>query len=430
MIIRKPRKNNLFFNIMICLISLELVLQIASLPLKIKKLVLVRSGGDFNILCIGDSFTYGTGAPLQDSYPKQLERILDKDFASKHINAINLGIPGSNSSQCLKYLKEKFDFYKPEIVIVLVGMNNCWNFNDSSYFEIKQFKYNNPLKYRIMFIDALLSKSRTYRLIKITFLNITARLKPASSAYKNSSSLNKEFPMPKRSNELIELLNQGLRYYEEDKCELSEVYYRRALELAPDDYEPHWNIGRFYNMKGQTEKGREELILAAKYAFHPYTVSCILADLHDRSQSKDSKDFKEFTALIKGLRSYWVEKFGEAYVQRFIDPAISYEESDLEKILVYDLEKMANYTREKQARLIILTYPVVATRFGYREEIYYRISSYLCTPLIDNVSLFNKYPKIYRYEELFSRDGHCTEKGYKLMAENIAATLKKHKLLP
>ncbi|MBM3247604.1 hypothetical protein FJZ17_03655 [Candidatus Pacearchaeota archaeon] len=427
----KLHKVNLFARVIIFFLFLEFILQLISLLLlsKIKKQDSNRNEG-FNIVCIGDSFTYGIGAPKQYSYPNQLKNLLNTIYPNSHINVINLGISGYNSSQCIKYLKEKFDFYNPKIVIILAGMNNCWNFLDSSYFRIKQFKYDNPLKYRIKFVGAFLSSLKTYKLIKITFLNLKSRLRSRQSIDRGFYLPEREFLIPKRTNKMQKLLNQGLKYWEDGKFELSEACYREALKLNPDDYEPHWYVGRFYSLNGVKEKAREELILAAKYAGHPYTVSAILVGLQDRRESRNSENFKEFSNLVKSLRSYWVGKFGEEYVQYFIDPAISYKETDLEKILFYDFEELINYLSQKKTKLVILSYPFHATQFRYPVGIYYRISNYLRVPLVDNVPLFDKYLKIYKREELFDTGGHCTSKGYGLIAENIYGVLKKHNLLP
>jgi len=425
-------KPSLLVNILICLLSFELILQITGLffALKIKKQNLAK-GGDIHIICIGDSFTYGLGVPRSEAYPSQLEKVLNNAYPQKHIKVINLGVPGYNSSQCLNTIKEKLDYYKPKIILVMSGMNNCWNFTDSSYFKIKQTKHNSPLNFRAKLIDTLLCKLKTYKLIKIAFLNITDRLKSTKPQhYHEQPTLPKrEFLMPLRSAELTGLLKEGLRYFEQGQYDLSEVYYRKALELAPDDYEPHWFMGRFYNQKGQKEKATEELVLATKYALHPYTVTCILADMQEQSQPLNSKYFQEYADLIKNLRSVWIEKFGEEYVQRFIDPMISYEENDLINVLAYDLKEMKNYIIEKKARLVVLTYPWPATKFRCPVDIYYRIANYLDLPLVDNTSLFDKCLKIYRYEDLFVADGHCTKEGYRLIAENVYDTLKRYNLI-
>ena len=35
-----------------------------------------KAGGAYTVLCIGDSFTNGAGAPPESSYPRQLETVL------------------------------------------------------------------------------------------------------------------------------------------------------------------------------------------------------------------------------------------------------------------------------------------------------------------------------------------------------------------
>ncbi|MDO8489414.1 MAG: hypothetical protein Q7S42_04820, partial [Candidatus Omnitrophota bacterium] len=336
---------------------------------------------------------------------------------------------GYNSSQCLNELKNKFDTYKPKIVLVMAGMDNAWNFIDSNYFKIKQFKDDNQFNYQVKYIDALLSNSKIYKLIKLVYMSVMARLEAGQFQYKYGPSQIKKLAMPQRSHELTQLLNKGLQYFEEGKYELSEVCYRNALKLSPYDYEPHWYMGRFYNFRGERQKAKDELILAAKNTFDPYTVIYILADLQEQSQPVDSDYFKGYAGLVKSLRTGWVNKFGEEPVRRFIDPMISYEESDLWKILAYDLEEMGNYLKLRNSRLVILTYPCSAATFRCPWDIYHRIASKLDSPLVNNASLFSAYLRYYRNEELFVADGHCTGKGYRLMAENIFETLKKYNLL-
>lgn len=425
---KNPGKIKIFLAIIVCWLSLELILQLGSLFLSPKmEKPSFSPGGGFDILCIGDSFTYGLGAPAADSYPAQLEKILNRGGKQKHIRVVNLGVPGNNSSECIKYLQKQAPLYNPKIVIMLAGMNNCWNFIDSSYFKIKKFKIAHPLRYRIKLMDVFLSRLKTYQLIKIMFINLKLRF--------YQLGLNKDdlpavaMIKPQHSDKLQELLDQGLKYYEEGNYDLSEVCYSAAMKLAPQDYEPHWYMGRFYNYRGEKEKAKEELLLAAKYAWDYHSVVCILVDLQDRQKPKNSKYFKEYADLIKGLRGVWVAKFGEEYVSRFIDPIISYKENELEEALYYDFEDLASYLSQNKIKLVILTYPFSASRFRFSAGIYHRIANYLDVPLVDNVALFDRNLRIYERRELFASDGHCTSKGYGLMAENIAKVLKKYGLL-
>ncbi|MFC1514922.1 SGNH/GDSL hydrolase family protein, partial [Candidatus Omnitrophota bacterium] len=92
---------------------------------------------EFTILCLGDSFTEGLGAGRDKSYPRQLERIL-RENAILNINVINEGRSASTSSMLLKRLPEDIDRHDPDIIIVMTGVNNHWNFEDSSYFLINK----------------------------------------------------------------------------------------------------------------------------------------------------------------------------------------------------------------------------------------------------------------------------------------------------
>lgn len=121
----------------------------------------------FNIICIGDSFTYGAGVNAAYSYPKQLERMLNNGNLLRNFKVFNLGIPGSNSSQHLKYLKIILARYeKPNLIIILTGANDSWNFTDSNIFIVmdkNNKKLFNPIgmKFRLFF-----SELRIYKILK------------------------------------------------------------------------------------------------------------------------------------------------------------------------------------------------------------------------------------------------------------------------
>ena len=55
-----------------------------------------RTKGAARIVCVGDSYTYGWGVNLEDSFPKQLERALEPGT-----EVLNLGVFGYNADQCL-----------------------------------------------------------------------------------------------------------------------------------------------------------------------------------------------------------------------------------------------------------------------------------------------------------------------------------------
>ena len=66
------------------------------------------SAGPFRILCVGDSFTFGVGAPPGGSYPAQLESVLPG------AQVINAGLPGTSSPALRKRLPSLMEKYQPQ----------------------------------------------------------------------------------------------------------------------------------------------------------------------------------------------------------------------------------------------------------------------------------------------------------------------------
>lgn len=125
----------------------------------------------FNILCIGDSFTYGWGVDTRDSYPRQLEERLNNSDLGVIFKVFNLGVPGSNSSQHLMYLEDILERYKkPDLVILLTGTNDSWNLADSNIYRFiknKTARDSANMRFRIFF-----SELRVYKMLKMILLNL------------------------------------------------------------------------------------------------------------------------------------------------------------------------------------------------------------------------------------------------------------------
>lgn len=77
------------------------------------------------ILCLGDSHTFGVAVPAERAYPAQLARRLAEHGLV--VNVVNLGAPGTNTSQIRRRLPEWLERYQPMVIVVLAGVNDGWN---------------------------------------------------------------------------------------------------------------------------------------------------------------------------------------------------------------------------------------------------------------------------------------------------------------
>lgn len=135
----------------------------------------ISDSQSFNIICLGDSFTYGLDVEACYSYPEQLEKMLNRGNLDRQFKVFNLAIPGSNSSQQLKYLEDILNKYKkPDLIIILTGANDSWNLADSNIYRFVDEKKKKSDLINIR-LKILYSKLRVYKMLKLISLNLKGR---------------------------------------------------------------------------------------------------------------------------------------------------------------------------------------------------------------------------------------------------------------
>lgn len=82
----------------------------------------LEKDGAYRILCFGDSTTAIGG---KDSWPSQLEDVLNEREFGKTFSVINKGVVLIDTRGVLLLLEESLDAYHPDMVIVMAGMNDA-----------------------------------------------------------------------------------------------------------------------------------------------------------------------------------------------------------------------------------------------------------------------------------------------------------------
>jgi lysophospholipase L1-like esterase len=164
---------------LVCLLAVEAALRFWAWdlyrPIEAELAATAAPGAnEFTILCIGDSHTYGIGAPGPLSYPRQLANLLNGASKKTVYRVINAGVPGTNSSEALAALRKVYARNRRvDLVLVLTGGNNSVSFRNASFFPDDSWRAKPAGRQ----IGWLIDNSKLLRLGKFSVLNL--RLKRA-----------------------------------------------------------------------------------------------------------------------------------------------------------------------------------------------------------------------------------------------------------
>jgi len=118
------------------------VVHINSVGIRDKEYTEQAQKGVYRILALGDSQTFGNGLELSDTWPKQLESLLNDYSKDIGYEVINSGLPGSDTWQHEIILQRMISRYHPDAVILAFYVNDVFrstknNFNTKNKLESK-----------------------------------------------------------------------------------------------------------------------------------------------------------------------------------------------------------------------------------------------------------------------------------------------------
>lgn len=108
-----------------------------SLGYRSPEFTLARTPGTIRVVCFGDSSTFGIGTTMQDTWPSQLQTILqaEPNSAGQSVDryeVINAGVPGYTSYQGLQYMRQEIDRLQPDIVLASYANNDFWHWDQQT----------------------------------------------------------------------------------------------------------------------------------------------------------------------------------------------------------------------------------------------------------------------------------------------------------
>ena len=336
------------------------------------------------ILCVGDSFTYGVGAPKGMSYPDMLQEKLGDSYT-----VVNRGWPGANSSMVAAYMPEWMEKYEPDLVLVLSGVNNNYNPLGSSHEAlVAAGLHEEPGSLGFLHkVDQVFFNLVTYRLVRWWLHDDDSweqiekmALKSDTDAYHLSQS-HRNFDdwerqsIPERVGPLFNRFHQAQDSGDHQKAVSLVKEILRSVESYVDFAEFHINLLRYC---------REHV---------------------------SEEEYREIASILKKVLP------PEAYRICVEDPGFLSREHDLAtKMLWYDLSRMRRVIEAKGGVMALLTYPLGA--FSFAQE---RFAKRHNLPFVD--SRFD--PSDPKFKSYFAkRDSHLNEHGNKVFSQSVLDQLR------
>ena len=239
----------IIFSIFLSLLLLETGLRLGGFIVlslqRQREIVPIKQKGIYRIMCLGESTTFLGG---EESYPSQLQEVLNRNNLGLKFRVINKGMSCIDTGIILAHLEQNLDSCKPDMVIAMMGIND----EGIKYYE------------GISDVNSMLFKNlRIYRYARFIWKQIVSKAKgeikkqhkEKDNPIRNEGSLKKDIAMnPKNDWAYIELA----RFYR-DQGNMAPVedLYKKAIGLNPKNDWAYIELAKFYRSQGKIAQVEE-----------------------------------------------------------------------------------------------------------------------------------------------------------------------------
>lgn len=403
-----------------------------------------NSRGSYRVLCVGESTTYMGGV---DSYPNQLQKILNGAGKNKEFVVINKALPGIGSQYIADNLAQWVNEFQPDIVVAMVGIND----HNKLIPLDQETALNDPF--------AFFKKLRIYKLYRWLALNLIRHKpepvtgeKPIVSAPAEemapATNRTESHPaLPADSEKVQEKVKTAPENYQKlyiaslmlegsGEYAKAEQLFRLLIEMNYDD-----SITRKLQ-----EKLGNALIAQGKYADLPDVLRIFLGNPHNPTATqwifklcREKKGLEGVLPLLNELSAQnpaepgFRELLGGCYaeVNDSENASAHFRQARNLRINNFNPTTTANYRhiaetlQKNKAKAIFVQYPLRELRT--LEEIFPpELKENII--FVDNENSFREGVRKEGFEayfiDRFAGDfGHGTPKGNALIAQNIAAAI-------
>ncbi len=132
----------------------------------------------YRIVALGNSCTFGWGVADDETWPQNLENILNNRSWNGCVSVINGGIPGYSSFQGKRFFEDELIRLSPDLVLIMFG----WNDHRQAKNGIRDSEQ--PMKFpAIVYLQNQLSRLRFYRFLRKTLLPLIEKRNAKPESY-------------------------------------------------------------------------------------------------------------------------------------------------------------------------------------------------------------------------------------------------------
>ena len=299
---------------------------------------------------------------------------------------LNGGIPGSNTAQILSQLEANIAKAKPDLIILLAGGNDGWNY----------WGLGSSGRYGTSWQAGTAAAFDSIKLVRLAkLLRLALNTEPASSKdlYYQQAVL---------------CIRQG------NDARALELF-KKIVALEPGRGDNYVQLAEIYSKRAELDEALAWLQKGIKA--DPGCLACYAAA----------------GAILKKLgRGPESDKYLNAVFSESAPASMaggSRYESVIRNWIFSDLARITAVCRERGVPLLIQNYPFARLSF-FTPDIYYEAAKNNSLPLVDNYSVFLR--ETGKGRALLGSDpfGHPNPEGYGLMAADAAAAIAKAKMFP